>query len=245
MTLFHRLSPDMLISIAPYCSSLREFVLLLYATKLILLYRHGKDDAFWEKLLQHYLCAFGRDLQHVLNNYQNIRSSSHIMDSHNTVWYHTTQDLFTIRKCSRSGCYQQYEEWMNHNQACSYHPGKLKNNALTCCRERSFRSPGCKRTSHSGLFHYFLFSRREVARSSQIQEKRNDDKLPIIKANRSPLSAGLNGCDVKVVNKSKHGVTVHTDDHLNKTKKKLLSARISPMPPIYPIVWMCDRSCGI
>ena len=66
--------------------------------------------------------------------------------------------LYTVRKCSRSGCYRKFYEV--DGTLCCYHPGKKVNNKLTCCRG-TFSTPGCTNMEyHNGEFHEMVYSDR-------------------------------------------------------------------------------------
>ena len=66
------------------------------------------------------------------------------------------------KKCSRTGCFQQFTEIQNNsNTCCRYHTGKMTSAGyLSCCREKSFRSKGCKTGHHCGDFYDYVFSER-------------------------------------------------------------------------------------
>jgi hypothetical protein len=74
--------------------------------------------------------------------------------------------LWVMRKCSRSGCLLKYRELENSEKACFYHPGKLRNSSLTCCRAQGFRFLGCRRGFHDG----HLFSNVWAARPEREKE---------------------------------------------------------------------------
>lgn len=152
---FLLLSSELVIFLAPYCSSMREFVGLLCVTKLIV--QHGPEDKqFWEQLLNHFLRSHGMDLSAVLASFANLRSAQTASSSA----YYLFKDLFAQRRCSRSGCFQTYEEWQNHPTACRYHPGRKKTRNLTCCGASGFSDRGCKAGTHSGIFHFMLHVQR-------------------------------------------------------------------------------------
>lgn len=71
--------------------------------------------------------------------------------------------LFSTKKCSRSGCMKFYHEFNNDNSQCMYHPGKLKSGGyLSCCRNKGFKSIGCKKAYHDGMFYSMVYSRRVI-----------------------------------------------------------------------------------
>ena len=71
--------------------------------------------------------------------------------------------LFSSKKCSRSGCMKFYHEFNNGNSQCMYHPGKLKSGGyLSCCRSKGFKSVGCKKAYHDGMFYSMVYSRRVI-----------------------------------------------------------------------------------
>lgn len=71
--------------------------------------------------------------------------------------------LFSSKKCSRSGCMKFYHEFNNDNSQCMYHPGKLKSGGyLSCCRNKGFKSVGCKKAYHDGMFYSMVYSRRVI-----------------------------------------------------------------------------------
>lgn len=78
------------------------------------------------------------------------------------------KSLFYTKKCSRSGCYQMFSEWLNHPTACRFHTGKMKpTGLLSCCRGKGFRSPGCRQDYHDGLFFAVVHLRRGAAEAKE------------------------------------------------------------------------------
>jgi hypothetical protein len=56
-----------------------------------------------------------------------------------------------------------YHEFNNDNSQCVYHPGKLKSGGyLSCCRNKGFKSVGCKKAYHDGMFYSMVYSRRVI-----------------------------------------------------------------------------------
>jgi hypothetical protein len=65
-------------------------------------------------------------------------------------YVHILSKLIAVRKCSRSGCRQYFQEC--DGTVCYYHPGR-KGSRLSCCGAHSFNHPGCKRAPyHDGQF---------------------------------------------------------------------------------------------
>ncbi len=75
--------------------------------------------------------------------------------------------MFVLRKCSRSGCFKEFQEIENiesvyyctvqnieskgkgitgvpEESPCRYHPGALRRNKLSCCGASTFRVMGCR-----------------------------------------------------------------------------------------------------
>ena len=110
---------------------------------------------FWLTLIEQFFNSQALDINSCLTK---IRLSN-ISDSADTVCL--LKELFSKKKCSRSGCLRYYREYTNNNGVCSYHPGKKNSSGyLTCCREKSFQTPGCKRGYHDGLFYNMVYCQR-------------------------------------------------------------------------------------
>jgi hypothetical protein len=175
------LSKDMVVWIASYLPSLRDFIRLWTTSKAFQQVYPVHLNNFWKTLLQYFLQSRKLKLDEASRSLfllpppDTNKFSSGLPSSSNQQQRQQQQQqqqafqqlelLFTFRKCSRSGCqHKWFCEWDNHPTACWFHPGKLRNgHYLTCCRAGSFQEPGCKQGYHDGVFHMLVFSRREHA----------------------------------------------------------------------------------
>jgi len=89
------------------------------------------------------------------------------------------KQLSTFRKCSRSGCLLKYRETENSSSSCYYHPGKLRNGLLSCCKAAGFRTLGCKKGYHDGELHSNVWVARPEKQDSE-KTGENKEKLPPI-----------------------------------------------------------------
>jgi hypothetical protein len=104
--------------------------------------------------------------------------------------------MYTLRKCSRSGCLRDFREINNthifsaiataratasaeahvgitiesSNTACMYHPGRLQFKKLSCCGAASFRVQGCKHAYHDGSLYESIFLARDTDTRERVQE---------------------------------------------------------------------------
>lgn len=84
--------------------------------------------------------------------------------------FNLLRELHSVRRCSRSGCYQLFREIENLQLSsqeqppnpCSYHPGILRRTTrrLSCCRQKGFDSRPCKQGVHDGGFFSAVFTAR-------------------------------------------------------------------------------------
>lgn len=167
--LLSKLSNELWIEIASYGIGLNDFIRLWMSCKVLYMMYDKKDNQFWKNLLEFFLTTHGlssdiikRRIQ-ASSAYLFLKSSiANDIGSDGSEAFNTIRQLCEYRKCSRSGCYKLYQEWSNNDQACSYHPGRAKSGqVLSCCRGKGFDSPGCKLSSHSGIFHIAAYSKRE------------------------------------------------------------------------------------
>lgn len=80
----------------------------------------------------------------------------------------TIRAMLERRRCSNSGCLQYFCELDNRPNSCRHHPGRLlPTKTLSCCRARSFKSPGCKQGYHDGSFALFLSQPRPSSPTSR------------------------------------------------------------------------------
>jgi hypothetical protein len=96
------------------------------------------------------------------------------------------RQLSSFRKCSRSGCLLKYRETENSSSSCYYHPGKLRNNLLSCCKSAGFRSLGCKKGYHDGELHANIWVVRAEQQNSDKIDEKSDTKLPQIIVSQKP-----------------------------------------------------------
>lgn len=108
------------------------------------------------------------------------------------------RDLFSSKKCSRSGCLKVFTEICNNEGVCMFHPGRKKSSGkLSCCRERSFQSEGCKRGFHDGFLHKVVFCQRSVETENVPSlplpiKMSSTESLPKIIENVSPQKSSIN-----------------------------------------------------
>lgn len=194
-----RLPTETWILIASYLPTLREFMRLWVASQKLQSLLPKSDSMFWRALLECFLQSRSIALDSIslsITGSSKFLSKSRKKEKSSLEEFQAIENLFTRRKCSRSGCLKHYEEWMNTATACWYHPGQLKSGMfLSCCRADSFQTPGCKSSFHSGMFHYMLHSFRGIETSSKEQPVRDVGRpasfLPQISASpQSPTRPG-------------------------------------------------------
>ena len=151
MPLIH-LNADCFITLAGFVFSLKDLVRLWIALGCKL----PANGKLWTYALMEYL---GDRTLEGSNNLEDITIRLGCrLDSRGLL---LIERMFINRKCSRSGCFQFFQEINNHSKACCYHPGALRRGKLTCCRQSSFRDKGCTLQFHSGALHEAMFSKRE------------------------------------------------------------------------------------
>lgn len=164
--IMYRLPAEVWILIAAYFPSLREFMRLWVSCQRLQQQLNKHDSIFWKSLLTTFIQERNIAMDSIsvsITGSSKFLSKSRIVERNTLEDFKVIENLFTRRKCSRSGCFQYYEEWMNHASACWHHPGQMKSGMfLSCCRANSFQAPGCKSTFHSGMFHYMLNSFRAI-----------------------------------------------------------------------------------
>ena len=136
--------------------------------------------SFWLTLIEQFFHSQLLDTSTCLSK---IRLST-ISDSTDTAYL--LKELFSKKKCSRSGCLRFYREYKNNHGSCKYHPGKKSSSGyLSCCREKSFQAPGCKSGYHDGLFFNMVYCQRLPA-----------DNNDTSKSNSSSITSNGWGSDV-------------------------------------------------
>ena len=150
------LNAECLYHIATYFDGLAYLVRLFVACRGFSLFPKS-DDEFWGNLLTYYLLE-----QDNLDSYQRIEKRMRTRKKNFQLIY----ELFSTRKCTRSGCFKLYKEVGNDCMSCYYHPGRKTAGRLTCCREKSFQTPGCKTGHHDGMFFQMVRLRRPLNEDS-------------------------------------------------------------------------------
>ena len=124
-----------------------------------------KNSVVWREILKRYLAS---SLSACNNNYNTLINNETIASLRfragvraDIPYLNLIGRLYCKRKCSRSGCFEMYQEISNHATACRHHSGKMRNRFLSCCRERSFRALGCKQNFHDGVLFEFIHYKRE------------------------------------------------------------------------------------
>lgn len=155
---------DAWLLIACFLPSLRDFVRLWILSKKMQLLCPKTHSIFWRSLIDSFMMSRGLSLGQtsvsMVGSFKIMRPAAPD-DPGDMEDFRQLELLFAKRKCSRSGCFQWYEEWRNHRSACMFHPGKMKARGfLTCCGASSFQEPGCQKNSHNGMFHFMLHTHR-------------------------------------------------------------------------------------
>ena len=128
--------------------------------------------SFWLTLIEQFFHSQILDTNTCLSK---IRLST-ISDSADTAYL--LKELFSKKKCSRSGCLRFFREFKNNHGACKYHPGKKNSSGfLSCCREKSFQTPGCKSGYHDGLFFNMVYCQRLPVDGNDIMGKINTSTI--------------------------------------------------------------------
>ena len=149
------LNVDCFITLAGWVLSLKDLVRLWIALGC----RLPAKGRLWTYALREHLNPGERSFENDVENLEDIilRLGCRL-DSGGLL---LIERMFINRKCSKSGCFQHFQEINNHNKACCYNSGSLRRGKLTCCRADNFRDKGCKSGFHNGALHEALFSKRE------------------------------------------------------------------------------------
>lgn len=148
----NRFCDDIWFIIGTYLSNLR-FILRYWLADREFRQNYPTNCSFWSAMIKSYCMTHGY-------NYTDTMARLCLNES---MGVGLLKALFSSRKCSRSGCMKFYHEFNNDNSQCVYHPGKLKSGGyLSCCRNKGFKSVGCKKAYHDGMFYSMVYSRRVI-----------------------------------------------------------------------------------
>ena len=154
-----RLSNDVWAEVFAYCTDLREVVRAWIAFCLV---KRGVSalDPLWMMVLEK------RFLSHTTLFLSRTAYPTSDAEKQGLAFYGR---LHRRKKCGRSGCYAMFLEIDNTAASCRFHPGKMNAaRVLSCCRQKSFKSDGCRTGYHSGDFYEFCFSTREPSAPAAI-----------------------------------------------------------------------------
>lgn len=112
------------------------------------------DSQIWISYLKMHYATKGTDIESAI-----LRAGMRFDDAM-SMGLQLLKKLYVLRKCGRSGCLKLYREIYNGATECICHPGYLKNNRLTCCKE-TFKFIGCKSSCHDGSLSESIFAPRE------------------------------------------------------------------------------------
>lgn len=152
------LSDDCFLQLASWCETARDVVHVWIA--LCLSKRGmGVTSHVWQLYLKgHYERLQGDDLEGAM-----MRAGMRLDEQEDPAGgLRLVERLYSVRKCGRSGCLERYREINNVSGCCQFHPGRLRNGALTCCKAK-FSSTGCKRGWHDGSLYESIYSARSSA----------------------------------------------------------------------------------
>ena len=148
----NRFCDDIWFIIGNYLSNLR-FILRYWLADREFRQNYPTHCSFWSAMIKSYCVTHGY-------NYTDTMARLCLNES---MGVGLLKALFSSKKCSRSGCMKFYHEFNNDNSQCVYHPGKLKSGGyLSCCRNKGFKSVGCKKAYHDGMFYSMVYSRRVI-----------------------------------------------------------------------------------
>jgi len=148
-----RLSNDVWAEVFAYCTDLREVVRAWIAFCLV---KRGilALDPLWMMVLEK------RFLSHTTLFLSRTAYPTSDAEKQGLAFYGR---LHRKKKCGRSGCYAMFLEIDNTAASCRFHPGKMNAaRVLSCCRQKSFKSDGCRTGYHSGDFYEFCFLARAI-----------------------------------------------------------------------------------
>jgi hypothetical protein len=161
------LNGDCFISLSGWVDSLQDLVRLWIALGCTLPANH----CMWKEMLREHclMSRGGQDLNDVIMRLGCRLDSGGLL---------LIERMYVLRKCSSSGCFNQFREIDNTKDTCAFHPGILRKGRLSCCREDSFRAMGCKAGYHKGALHESVFMRREAELEQQQQQdvEKKDEK---------------------------------------------------------------------
>lgn len=148
----NRFCDDIWFIIGTYLSNLR-FILRYWLADREFRQNYPTHCSFWSAMIKSYCMTHGY-------NYTDTMARLCLNES---MGVGLLKALFSSKKCSRTGCMKFYQEFNNDNSQCVYHPGKLKSGGyLSCCRNKGFKSVGCKKAYHDGMFYSMVYSRRVI-----------------------------------------------------------------------------------
>jgi len=152
--IFQLCNENVLYNIYQYIGSIKEFIKLMISNsslfKLI-----PKDSQFYILVLKD-ICKDNLDSVLLRLGYSVIIANS----LQQIDCFEVFRKLHASRKCTRSGCLQQFQEIRNNNKSCCYHSGRIKGQSLSCCRKKHFSDEGCKLSYHDGAFYDTVYSAR-------------------------------------------------------------------------------------
>ena len=154
-SIFHICNENVLYNIYQYIGSIKDFIKLIIANSS-LFKSIPKDGQFYILVLKD-ICKVNLDIVLLRLGYSVIIANS--LQQINC--FEVFRKLHAYRKCTRSGCFQSFQEINNHNKSCCYHTGRIKGQSLSCCRKKHFSDEGCKQSFHDGAFYDTVYSKRE------------------------------------------------------------------------------------
>jgi len=157
MKLIYQICDDIWIHLSSYFDNIKYLLRL----RIALNKRSSQFDmerlTFWLKIVEQFYKGQREDYYNFLQNL----SHTNIFQANNASAI--LRELFSNKKCSRTGCFKIFTEISNKNGTCKFHPGRKNSSGfLSCCRERTFQSEGCKKGYHDGFFHNVVFCQRTV-----------------------------------------------------------------------------------
>lgn len=184
MKYFEHFCDEIWIVISSYFDNLKYLINLKFSFGKKYNYILGENkDQFWFKLINNYLTIRGIDTSLVMKKFKNPDS-----DSLRSTNYNLIKTLFSNKKCTHSGCFKIYNEWSNNSDSCLFHPGKKNSTGrLSCCREKSFQSIGCKSSFHDGLFYSIVNLERPTLNNDNISNATNSNNNEENKFNFLPM----------------------------------------------------------
>lgn len=217
----NRFCDDIWFIIGTYMSNLR-FIMRYWLADKEFRQNYPAHCNFWSAIIKSYCMTHGY-------NYTDIMARLCLNES---MGVGLVKALFSSRKCSRSGCMKFYHEFNNDNSQCLYHPGKLKSGGyLSCCRNKGFKSVGCKKAFHDGMFYSMVYSRRVI----------QEEGTAAVAAAVTLVDSGANSKQPEAVKNIAVGVTstaasTGKDDQRDSsiiTTKTAVAASIGGNPSIY------------